>query len=173
MAGYKGLWNFFVADTRRWTDNHVLRSIDLHTRWNIFIPRKVNIFVWRVLLDRLPSSDNLDKRGINIPYTLCHVCSIEIEQLDHFFICEVAARTWNAMFFCLSFIQKMLLQRAMFDAFVTILVICKKMNHWCGDMYYPLLMTILVLCKKRNHWCGDMYYPLVFVAILKRSTFCK
>ncbi|GJZ01674.1 hypothetical protein Tco_0519635 [Tanacetum coccineum] len=45
---------FSVGVTRNHIDNHMLPSAVSHTRWNNVLPRKVNIFVWRFLLVRLP-----------------------------------------------------------------------------------------------------------------------
>ncbi|GKG08306.1 putative ribonuclease H-like domain-containing protein, partial [Tanacetum coccineum] len=39
-------------------------SEDEATIWNKWVPKKVNIFVWRALQGRLPVREELDKRGI-------------------------------------------------------------------------------------------------------------
>ncbi|GJY08582.1 hypothetical protein Tco_0375636 [Tanacetum coccineum] len=41
------------------------------TRWCTIIPRKVNIFMWRMLLDSLPHRLNLSSRGLDIDSILC------------------------------------------------------------------------------------------------------
>ncbi|GJW95425.1 hypothetical protein Tco_0175097 [Tanacetum coccineum] len=45
---------FSVKSTRCWIDKVVLPSSLAPTRWNKLTPRKVNILVWCVLLDRIP-----------------------------------------------------------------------------------------------------------------------
>nr|GEV56588.1 RNA-directed DNA polymerase, eukaryota, reverse transcriptase zinc-binding domain protein [Tanacetum cinerariifolium] len=42
--------------------------------WNRLVPRKVNIFVWRAVLNRLPVLTKIDARGIYIPSVLCPLC---------------------------------------------------------------------------------------------------
>nr|GEZ70133.1 hypothetical protein [Tanacetum cinerariifolium] len=43
--------------------------------WNPFLPKKINIFVWRLALNRLPLLTTLADKGFDIPSILCHgVC---------------------------------------------------------------------------------------------------
>ncbi|GJZ63625.1 small heat shock protein, chloroplastic [Tanacetum coccineum] len=44
-----------------------LPSLGVKTHWDKLLPRKVNIFMWRLKLDRLPHRFNLSSRGIDIP----------------------------------------------------------------------------------------------------------
>lgn len=68
------------------------------TRWNQFVPRKINIFFWRARLDRLPMKFNLSKKGLEISSIICPVCDLQVECMEHlFFKCEIAARTWNVI----------------------------------------------------------------------------
>ncbi|GJR71793.1 RNA-directed DNA polymerase, eukaryota, reverse transcriptase zinc-binding domain protein [Tanacetum coccineum] len=76
---------FSVGVTRNHIDNHMLPSAILNTRWNNVLPRKVNIFVWRFLLDRLPRRLNLSSRGLEITLILCPVCNVSIESSSHLF----------------------------------------------------------------------------------------
>ncbi|PWA54903.1 RNA-directed DNA polymerase, eukaryota, Reverse transcriptase zinc-binding domain protein [Artemisia annua] len=67
------------------------------------IPIKINIFAWRVSLDRLPSRLNLSIRGLDIPSIFCPLCSIDVESTSHLlFACHLArhlmikvARWWE------------------------------------------------------------------------------
>ncbi|GJT20177.1 RNA-directed DNA polymerase, eukaryota [Tanacetum coccineum] len=66
------------------------------TRWCKIIPRKVNIFMWRLLLDRLPHRLNLSSRGLDIDSILCPVCSEHVESNSHaFFSCSAASNIWR------------------------------------------------------------------------------
>jgi len=77
----------------------ILPVSNVATRWNRYVPKKVNIHIWRVLLDRLPTRINLENRDIDIPSSFCPCCELEVEHLDHLFVhCEIAARTWDAIF---------------------------------------------------------------------------
>lgn len=40
-----------VRVTRRWIGNIIFPNSNMETRWNDFLPRKVNILIWRVLRD--------------------------------------------------------------------------------------------------------------------------
>ncbi|GJY49892.1 RNA-directed DNA polymerase, eukaryota, reverse transcriptase zinc-binding domain protein [Tanacetum coccineum] len=62
------------------------------TRWWKILPRKVNVFVWLLTLDRLLTRLNLSLRGLEIPSILCPMCYNGVESVDHvFFGCELAS----------------------------------------------------------------------------------
>ncbi|GJV23279.1 RNA-directed DNA polymerase, eukaryota, reverse transcriptase zinc-binding domain protein [Tanacetum coccineum] len=52
-------------------------------RWNSWIPRKVNICVWRASLNRLPTRSNLSHRGITLPFSMCPLCDVDLEIIEH------------------------------------------------------------------------------------------
>ena len=88
-----------MASTRRWIDDKVLPSNPRHTRWCILVPKKVNIFMWRLMLDKIPTRVELERKNIVLTSNLCPLCGLEEEKIDHLFIrCDVAARTWEALF---------------------------------------------------------------------------
>ncbi|KAL4561476.1 hypothetical protein LXL04_033642 [Taraxacum kok-saghyz] len=89
---------FSVAETRRWIDNIVLPTGLLPTRCCGLVPRKVNIFVWRILLDRIPSYVALSARGIELNSILYPICGKAPEVLQHLFgRCDVAVSIWEAV----------------------------------------------------------------------------
>nr|GEW61600.1 reverse transcriptase domain, reverse transcriptase zinc-binding domain protein [Tanacetum cinerariifolium] len=57
---------FTVKSARGQIDNGFLPDGGLETRWNRFLPNKINIFIWRTLRDRLPSRWNLNRKGIDV-----------------------------------------------------------------------------------------------------------
>ncbi|GKA27987.1 RNA-directed DNA polymerase, eukaryota, reverse transcriptase zinc-binding domain protein [Tanacetum coccineum] len=87
---------FMVQSARRIIDNHALPSGLSPTRWCRYVPSKVNIFAWRLLLNRLPTRINIMERGIDIPLILCSICNSHQEDFDHLFLhCEVASQIWH------------------------------------------------------------------------------
>ncbi|GKD20495.1 RNA-directed DNA polymerase, eukaryota, reverse transcriptase zinc-binding domain protein, partial [Tanacetum coccineum] len=86
---------FTVHVTRTHIDACMLPSISPCTSWLKVLPRKVNVFIWRFILDRLPTRLNLSLRGIEIPSIECPICNSGMESIDHiFFDCEVASNIW-------------------------------------------------------------------------------
>ncbi|GJZ21315.1 RNA-directed DNA polymerase, eukaryota, reverse transcriptase zinc-binding domain protein [Tanacetum coccineum] len=78
-----------LPPARSLIDSHILEVSPIATRWNRSIPIKVNIFLWRLLLNKLPSRVNLDRSGIDVHSILC------VETVNHiFFTCEVASDLW-------------------------------------------------------------------------------
>ncbi|KAL4572312.1 hypothetical protein LXL04_019084 [Taraxacum kok-saghyz] len=92
---------FSVAVTRNWIDDKVLPvgGGGHNTRWSKIVPRKVNIFIWRLLWKRLPTRELLTKRGIFIHTVACPMCGLEDETLMHVCgRCEVVEVLWRRVF---------------------------------------------------------------------------
>ncbi|GJY97028.1 RNA-directed DNA polymerase, eukaryota [Tanacetum coccineum] len=98
-----GEGNFCVKDARDLLDEVFLPKENVVTRWIKSIPIKINVFAWKLHLDRIPTRINLDRRGVQVPYILCPVCNDAHEDTSHlFFSCVVATdiarlicRWWN------------------------------------------------------------------------------
>ncbi|GJZ50574.1 RNA-directed DNA polymerase, eukaryota [Tanacetum coccineum] len=94
---------FSVKSARNFIDDSFLPKMETPTRWVKTIPIKINIFAWKVFLDKLPTRLNLSLRGIDIPSIICPLCSITVESTSHlFFSCHLArqllikvARWWE------------------------------------------------------------------------------
>ncbi|GJR12762.1 RNA-directed DNA polymerase, eukaryota [Tanacetum coccineum] len=94
---------FCVKDVRNLLDATFLPKADSPTRWIKTIPIKVNIFAWKVSLDRLPTRSNLARRGVLVPSSSCLICNVSDEDLAHLlFRCDLAIevtrlvyRWWN------------------------------------------------------------------------------
>ncbi|GKB28105.1 RNA-directed DNA polymerase, eukaryota [Tanacetum coccineum] len=95
--------DFRVKDVRNLIDETFLPKDVSPTRWVKSIPIKVNIFAWKVSLDRLPTRFNLVSRGVPVPSLSCPSCNIVQEDLGHtLFSCDLAigvsrlvCRWWN------------------------------------------------------------------------------
>ena len=57
-------------------------SSNLHN-WNLWIPKKVNICVWRVVIDRLPTRVNLLRCGVLLASSSCPICGNVEETIEH------------------------------------------------------------------------------------------
>jgi hypothetical protein len=66
-------------------DAHLLPSLDPPTTWDNSRHRKVNIFMWRLLFDRLSHRLNLLSLGIEIPEISCPSCNGNVESNLHIF----------------------------------------------------------------------------------------
>nr|GEW63035.1 hypothetical protein [Tanacetum cinerariifolium] len=87
---------FTVSATRNHIDDCLLRSLSPSTRWSKFLPRKVNTFIWRLVLDRLPNHLNLSIWGLEIPTITCPTCNARVESNDDiFFGCDTATVLWR------------------------------------------------------------------------------
>ncbi|GJW65591.1 retrovirus-related pol polyprotein from transposon TNT 1-94 [Tanacetum coccineum] len=98
------VWNlgpngtFTVKDARNIIDQKTLPSLP-STSWDKIIPRKVNIFMWRLSLDRLPHRLNLSLRGMDILAISCSSCNANVESANHiFFECIIASDLWKLVY---------------------------------------------------------------------------
>ncbi|GKC61829.1 RNA-directed DNA polymerase, eukaryota, reverse transcriptase zinc-binding domain protein [Tanacetum coccineum] len=103
-------WDWLLNSGNAFTVKHLSKMIDGITlggnnlgkmhQWNPLIPRKINIFVWRLALNRLAQLTNLDDRGLDIPSVLCPICNDAPESVNHLFLhCSKVKLVW---FKCLS-----------------------------------------------------------------------
>ncbi|GKD93065.1 RNA-directed DNA polymerase, eukaryota [Tanacetum coccineum] len=87
---------FSVNSSRKHIDDHTLPSLSPSTKWCKVIPKKVNIFMWRLFLDRLPNRLNLSSRSLDIDSITCPVCNSLVESSVHtFFTCGMASTVWR------------------------------------------------------------------------------
>ncbi|XP_071708436.1 uncharacterized protein [Rutidosis leptorrhynchoides] len=63
---------------------------------NKFVPKKVEVFVWRARKERIPVLSELDKRGIDLNSLLCPLCVSDVETVHHaLFSCVHAQAIWR------------------------------------------------------------------------------
>ncbi|KAL4563958.1 hypothetical protein LXL04_028007 [Taraxacum kok-saghyz] len=87
---------FSVKSARAMIDASILDVDDMATRWNRMVPAKMNVFAWRLMMNRLPTKVNLDRRGIDCGSIRCGVCDDDLETVNHlFFSCEMAVDLWT------------------------------------------------------------------------------
>ncbi|XP_071689156.1 uncharacterized protein [Rutidosis leptorrhynchoides] len=88
--------NYTISGARRIVDENILPNLQQSTRWIKFIPIKVNIFIWRVTIDKLPTRYNLLIRGVDIQDIGCPHCDCGVEDLNHvLFSCVLARDIWR------------------------------------------------------------------------------
>ena len=89
---------FSVASARKIIDAKLLEIGNVPTRWVALVPAKVNVFAWRLRLNRLPSLVNLDRRGVDLDSLLCPICGGDVETVNHlFFSCPMAMDLWSLL----------------------------------------------------------------------------
>ncbi|GJS11365.1 RNA-directed DNA polymerase, eukaryota [Tanacetum coccineum] len=88
--------HFSVGSTRRHIDGCSLPSMAPSTRWHKMLPRNVNLFMWRLILDRLPHRLNLSLRGMEIQDITCPICVGNVESNDNiFFSYDTIVQVWH------------------------------------------------------------------------------
>ncbi|GKA42579.1 RNA-directed DNA polymerase, eukaryota [Tanacetum coccineum] len=101
-----GVGVFRVKDVRNLLDESFLLKVEVPTRWIKSIPIKVNVFAWKLFLDRLPTRSNLARSNVTVPSLACSLCDLALEDSSHlFFGCSVTkdvlmlvCRWWNLGF---------------------------------------------------------------------------
>ncbi|PWA79977.1 RNA-directed DNA polymerase, eukaryota, Reverse transcriptase zinc-binding domain protein [Artemisia annua] len=95
--------DFSVKSAREEIDKHLLITSSSSTGWSKLLHIKLNVFAWRMFLDKLTTRINLSNRGLDVPCMLCSNCGNEVESRNHlFFGCLMAldlfwllGRWWN------------------------------------------------------------------------------
>ncbi|XP_035832892.1 uncharacterized protein LOC118481762 [Helianthus annuus] len=60
-----------------------------------WIPAKCKIFMWRVLIDRIPTRNALARRNVTVDSENCAFCGVLTESVDHLFSgCETVCAVW-------------------------------------------------------------------------------
>ncbi|GKD51025.1 RNA-directed DNA polymerase, eukaryota [Tanacetum coccineum] len=91
ICDLSGDGEFRVKVTRTKLDDIFLPSNSIDTRWVKYIPIKINVFAWRVQLDRLPTRVNLLRRGVVLESSLCLMCGLLPEDIHHVISrCDIA-----------------------------------------------------------------------------------
>ncbi|GKE17562.1 RNA-directed DNA polymerase, eukaryota [Tanacetum coccineum] len=92
-----GETEFSVAGTRRRIDAFLHTGSNIGSIWCNSVPKKVNVFAWRVLLDRLPTRYNLSRIGLES--ILCPTCGAGMESMSHtLFTCCLAKEVWTHIY---------------------------------------------------------------------------
>ncbi|KAL4563422.1 hypothetical protein LXL04_027464 [Taraxacum kok-saghyz] len=78
---------FSVNSIRKLIDVEIMKDSDVPTIWCKLVPIKTNIFIWRARQDRLPTRQNLERRGVTIQTTNCPWCHTSEETNQHVFTC--------------------------------------------------------------------------------------
>ncbi|GJT77177.1 RNA-directed DNA polymerase, eukaryota [Tanacetum coccineum] len=94
---------FCVKDVQNLLDDVFLPKAPIATRWIKYVPIKLNVFAWKVHLNRLPTRVNLQHRGVLVSDPSCPICHSEDEDLAHLFfrcslvtdIVRLVCRWWN------------------------------------------------------------------------------
>lgn len=62
------------------------------------IKHKINVFIWRMMFNRLPTRRNFVKRGIDVELVMCPCCNEEREDGVHLFLkCSLAVQLWHKL----------------------------------------------------------------------------
>ncbi|PWA74343.1 reverse transcriptase domain, Reverse transcriptase zinc-binding domain protein [Artemisia annua] len=87
-----------VSILRSRIDSLELSQSDPATLWNVLIPKKVNIFFWRLTRNRLPTKKNMVDKGIDLHTVLCIFCDDHCESSNHIFVeCKMVKPIWDSI----------------------------------------------------------------------------
>ncbi|XP_035839067.1 uncharacterized protein LOC118486611 [Helianthus annuus] len=77
------------------------RCLDINTVpnsfcWNSWVTKKSSMFVWRAIVEKIPSAVALRNRGMNIQDVMCKICDECEETAVHILLrCNFAKRVWS------------------------------------------------------------------------------
>lgn len=81
------------------SSSHQINPVVWKGIWNLKVPNKIKIFLWRACLNILRTCDNLLKRRC-ANNDLCSICGLGCETVEHFLLlCEWTKGIWFAVCF--------------------------------------------------------------------------
>lgn len=85
---------------------------ELANVWSHLIPLKVSVLMWRMLQNRIPTKDNLARRGVlNGADISCSFGCGKEENVSHFFSeCSIAAELWQEVLKWIIFLPLCIIQ---------------------------------------------------------------
>ena len=87
---------FYVREIRQKIDQLRTPSPVTPITWLMEVPIKINCFVWRANIQRIPSAVALSTRGIAVDSLICKGCITEEEDSNHIlFNCPCAKMVWS------------------------------------------------------------------------------
>lgn len=88
----------YQVASRHLIEKHTASSLDSETRsllWNMNVPSKIRIFLWRACREILPATDSLRKRNLNVSEG-CRGCSAPTESAFHAICdCPMVRAIWD------------------------------------------------------------------------------
>ncbi|KAJ0837207.1 putative reverse transcriptase zinc-binding domain-containing protein [Helianthus annuus] len=98
----KWVWNhcssgkFSVAAVKHWLGQNYGAPLVRFMRWESWLPSKINIFIWRLELDRIPTRMALVNRRVNIIDSRCPFCEFAHESAFHLIVdCDFVKGVWS------------------------------------------------------------------------------
>lgn len=71
------------------------QSIGWKKVWNLKLPHKLKVFIWRFCRNAVPVRKRLSSKGIRLS-TTCHMCLLDIEHKSQlFYYCEFVVGCWD------------------------------------------------------------------------------
>lgn len=90
--------SFSVAAVKRIIIQEAVTNREVVFKWVKWVPSKCNIFMWRAILDCLPTKEALQRRNIMVDDQVCSFCGELEETVDHIFTeCRLAGGVWQAL----------------------------------------------------------------------------
>ena len=145
------------------------QSIHWNRFWKLNLPRKILLFIWKLINSALPVGDILRAHHLNSTIT-CVFCQDEAETVDHLFMhCHFARAVWFGSPLCFVFMQ---------DRTMTLV---QRLTSFCVDWLKDddrnlsllswLFVTLHKIWEARNnlHWRGVEVHPLQLIQSIQEA----
>ncbi|XP_071727858.1 uncharacterized protein [Rutidosis leptorrhynchoides] len=86
---------FSVPDARSQIDSHNIAPPSHKTDWFKTFPPKINIFIWRLKMQRLATKENLEKKGIILSNSAYALFDLHVDTHHHIFVTyNISRQIW-------------------------------------------------------------------------------
>ncbi|MCH99933.1 putative ribonuclease H protein, partial [Trifolium medium] len=92
----KSAYQIRISRHRHGNQPNQLQQFVFNNIWKSAAPSKVIAFSWQLMLDRIPTKQNLALRGVQTGNDMmCMFCNMKVETSVHLFLhCDFAAKIW-------------------------------------------------------------------------------
>ncbi|CAL0322191.1 unnamed protein product [Lupinus luteus] len=135
--------------------------------WSMVIPPSKSFNTWRLINNRMPTDENLQKRGMNLA-SICDLCQCNAESSKHmFFECSFAISLWSWLgnIFCCS-----LLNNSVIDILHSSKATWSKLLKLTFSAAIVHTISTIWYCRNRRRFEGISYNFNQASSMIKRDT---
>ena len=159
-TGYRLLSQLAASDIPSPSDISQSKQI-WNAIWNLNVPNRIKIFLWRAGLNALPSRMNLVKRKV-LCDPICPSCGVEKETILHaLWSCPALAEVWSIHFAWLS------RQTRCCSNFLDLLQSCCAKRD-CFELF--AVISSIIWTRRNRMRAGELTVPLKRINALARDT---
>ncbi|XP_022041002.1 uncharacterized protein LOC110943567 [Helianthus annuus] len=153
-------------------DDMLTRTRNQLMRWIHWVPIKVNILVWRIEMDKVPTRVALARRGLSLPYHSYPLCEVAPQTTAYLLVdCGVSEGVWKAIW---GWCKLNVAPVSTFEDILKLPSVSGKQNKWYKRIVKGILMVVcwaLWITRNKKAFNGYSTRVIEIVALMKSMSF--